>query len=486
NLSTAQAMQRAREVGVRKVMGADRGQLFAQFLGESALVFVIALGLAIGLMYALMPLYNELSGKTMTLNLFRPQTALTLVGALAVTLLLAGIYPTLLLSSFQPLQVMKGKLSAGHSGAAFRRVLVVVQFAISVVLIVGTLVMKGQLQYIREMQLGYDRENVFSFGMRGEMGGRFGSIRNELLKETGVTGVTRAGSNLLAIDGTTSDTHWEGKDPQRMFLIHPMAVDEAFLETFRMPLVAGKGFTGSKADSTHFILNETAVREAGIKDPVGKRFKLWDTEGTIIGVVRDFHFTSIRQKIEPAIFFYRPDWCWNVYVKTTGQDAPKAIAVAEKLWKTFNPAYPFEYHFMDDSYDRMYRADQRTGTLFDCFAAVAILISCLGLFGLATHTAQRRVKEIGIRKVLGASVANLVALLSKDFLRLVLAAFVLAVPVAWYAMDRWLQNFAYRISVGWWVFAMAGAAAVTIALLTVSFQSIKAALANPVQSLRSE
>ncbi len=486
NLSTAQAMQRAREVGVRKVIGADRSQLFVQFIGESALVFVIALVLAIGIMYALMPLYNELSGKTMTLNLFQPQTALTLVGALGVTLLLAGIYPTLLLSSFQPLQVMKGKLAAGHSGAAFRRVLVVVQFAVSVVLIVGTLVMKGQLQYIREKQLGYDKENVFSFGMRGEMNQRFESIRNELLKETGVTGVTRAGSNLLEIGNTTGDTDWDGKDPGRMFMIHPMAVDEAFLGTFRMPLAAGKGFSGTKADSTHFVLNETAVREAGLRDPVGKRFKLWNTEGTIIGVVRDFHFSSMRQKIEPAIFFYRPDWCWNVYVKTTGQDAPKAIATAEKLWKTFNPAYPFEYQFMDDSYDRMYRADQRTGTLFDCFAAVAILISCLGLFGLATHTAQRRVKEIGIRKVLGASVTHLVALLSKDFLRLVLAAFVLAVPVAWYVMDRWLQNFVYRISVGWWVFAIAGAAAVAIALLTVSYQSIKAALANPVKSLRSE
>jgi putative ABC transport system permease protein len=486
NLSTAQAMQRAREVGVRKVIGANRGQLFAQFLGESALVFVIALVLAIGIMHALMPLYNELSGKTMTLNLFRPQTALTLVGALGVTLLLAGIYPTLLLSSFQPLQVMKGKLSAGHSGASFRRVLVVLQFAVSVVLIVGTLVMKGQLQYIREKQLGYDRENVFSFGMRGEMGGRFESIRNELLRQTGVMGVTRAGGNLLEIDNTTSDTDWDGKDAQHMVMIHPMAVDEALLETFRMPLAAGKGFTGSKADSTHFILNETAVRETGIKDPVGKRFKLWDTEGTIIGVVRDFHFTSMRQKIEPAVFFYQPEWCWNVYVKTTGRDAPKAIAAAEKLWKTFNPAYPFEYHFMDDSYDRMYRADQRTGTLFDCFAAVAILISCLGLFGLATHTAQRRVKEIGIRKVLGASAADLVALLSKEFIRLVAIAFLLASPVAWYAMNQWLQKFAYREEIAWWIFVLAGGLAVLIAVLTVGLQSVKAALANPVKSLRSE
>jgi len=265
-----------------------------------------------------------------------------------------------------------------------------------------------------------------------------------------------------------------------------MAIDKDFIPFFKMQMKEGNGFTGAVADSVHFILNETAVKTARIKNPIGKRFKLWETEGTIIGVVKDFHFASMREKIEPAVFYYRPDSYGRLYVKTNGRDAPKAIAALEKVWKKYNADFPFNYTFLDEAFNNLYKSDQRQGLLFNIFAAIAILISCLGLFGLAAYTAQVRTREIGVRKVLGASVAGIIRLLAVDFIRLVFVAIVIAVPVAWYVMNKWLQDFAYKVNIGWTVFFIAGVSAVLIAILTISFQSIKAALANPVKSLRTE
>jgi putative ABC transport system permease protein len=253
-----------------------------------------------------------------------------------------------------------------------------------------------------------------------------------------------------------------------------------------LKFAAGTTFKGEKADSAHYILNETAVREAGIKDPIGKRFSLHSTKGIIIGVIKDFHFASLKKKIEPAIFTYQPENDWMMFVKTTGRDAPHAINAAQQAWKKYNPGFPFEYHFLDELYDNMYKTDQRSGTLFSIFAGIAILISCLGLFGLATYTAQVKVKEIGIRKVLGASVAHITAMLSKDFLILVVTSLIIASPMAWYFMNKWLQDYVYRTHIEWWMFALAGIAALLIAFVTISYQAIKAALANPVKSLRSE
>ncbi|WP_295798789.1 FtsX-like permease family protein [Mucilaginibacter sp.] len=268
-------------------------------------------------------------------------------------------------------------------------------------------------------------------------------------------------------------------------MIHPMAIDQDFIKFFKLKLDAGASFTGIKPDSAHYILNETAVRDAGIKNPIGKRFKLWGTDGVIIGVLKDFHFASLKQKIEPFIFHYQPH-TWQLLVKTTGKNAPKALKTVENTWKRYNPNFPFTYTFLDQTYDSLYKSDQRTGTLFNVFAGIAILISCLGLFGLATYTAQVKVKEIGIRKVLGASIANITTMLSRDFLTLIVLAILIASPIAWYAMNKWLQDFVYRAPIQWWIFAVAGIAAILIALITISYQSIKAALANPVKSLRSE
>ena len=317
------------------------------------------------------------------------------------------------------------------------------------------------------------------------MHNHFDAARNELLKQPGILGVASSNNNIVGVNSTTGDTWWDGKEENRSFLIHPNSIDEHFIPLLKMKIFEGNNFTGSKSDSAHFILNETAVKQAGIKDPIGKNFTLWQTKGTIIGVVKDFNYASLKQSIEPSIFYYQPP-NWRIYIKTTGKDAAKAIAAASNVWKKYTPDFPFEYSFLDENFSKLYQSDQRTGSLFSVFAAVAIAISCLGLFGLATYTAQVKTKEIGIRKVLGASIANITSLLAKEFIQLILIAFLIASPIAWLAMNKWLQDFVYRINISWWIFFAGGILSILIALLTVSFQAIKAALANPVKSLRTE
>jgi len=484
NLSTARAMLRSKEVSVRKIIGAARAQLFIQFIMETVLFFFISLILAFGLIAVLMPFYNDISAKQMHFNLLNGDVWKVVGFTVFITLIASSIYPALLLSSFKPINALKGKLSLGVGNAVFRKVLVVCQFVFSIGLIIGTLIINRQLDYIQSKELGYDKSFVFSVPMR-DMQSHYVAAKGELLNQPGILGVTTADNSIVSQGSTTSDTEWDGKEKDRSFLIHPMGIDEGFIPLFKLKFASGVNFTGAKADSAHFILNETAVRDAGIKNPVGKRFKLHQTNGIIIGVVKDFHFASLKQKIEPFIFNYQPS-TWQIFVKTTGKDAPKAIKAVQTIWSRYNPNFPFDYTFLDQTYDKLYKSDERTGTLFSVFAMIAIMISCLGLFGLATYTAQVRVKEIGIRKVLGATVTNITAMLSKDFIMLVVLAIVIATPIAWYAMNKWLQVFVYRATIEWWIFALAGLTAILIALITISFQSIRAALANPVKSLRSE
>ncbi|HTK20774.1 MAG TPA: ABC transporter permease [Mucilaginibacter sp.] len=485
NLSTARAMLRSKEVSVRKIIGAERRQLFAQFIIETILFFAIAVMLSLAAVKLLMPVYNTISGKEMQFNLLDRNVwkviSLTILGSLAAS----SIYPALLLSSFKPINALKGKLSLGIGNVLFRKGLVVSQFIFSIVLIIGTLIINQQLKYIREKDLGYDKSHVFGLGMGG-IYGHYDAVRTELLSKPGVVDVTRAGDNIVNIDNNTGDTDWDGKESKRSFLIHPLNIDQTYINFFKLKMIAGVPFTGSKADSAHYILNEAAVEEAGIKDPVGKRFKLHDTWGTIIGVVKNFNFASLRQKIEPAILCYAPQNCGTIFIKTTGKDAPGAIKAAEAAYKSYNPVIPYSYEFLDAEYDALYKSDERAGNLFSTFAGIAIFISCLGLLGLATYTAQVKIKEIGIRKVLGASVTNITTMLSKDFLGLVLISLLVASPVAWYLMTKWLQNYTYRTSISWWEFALAGTATILIAFATISYQAIKAALMNPVKTLRSE
>jgi putative ABC transport system permease protein len=485
NLSTARSILRSKEVSVRKIIGAARKQLFVQFIVESLLLFLVASAAAFLIIYVLLPLYNQLAGKHLVFGLGNKDVWVVVASALLGTLALASVYPALQLSSFKPIQALRGKLSVGIGNTFLRKTLVVTQFIFSVSLIIATIVISRQLQYVRQKDLGFDKEHVFAFTLKDEMHKHFEAFRNELLKQPGVLGVASINGTVAGVNGTTSDTYWEGKEPNRTFLIHPNAIDKDLIPLLKMKIVAGSNFIGSPADSAHVILNETAVKQAGIKDPIGKSFTLWQTKGTIIGVVKDFNYASLKKPIEPAIFYYNPE-CWGIYVKTTTKDASKAIAGATKIWKQYSSEFPFDYSFLEDDFNQMYKNDQRLGTLFNLFALVAILISCLGLFGLATYTANVKTKEIGIRKVLGASVMSITRLLASEFVLLVLVAFVIASPITWFAMNKWLQDFAYRIGISWWMFLITALGAMLIALFTVGFQAIRAAIANPVKSLRTE
>jgi putative ABC transport system permease protein len=485
NLSTARSLLRSREVSMRKIVGAARMQLFTQFLVETVLMFSLSTLFAIMLMYVLVPVFNQISGKKLVLE-FADYRIWRIIGlTIFGTLVASSIYPAMLLSSFEPLKSLKGKVSGRISEAVFRKVLVVIQFAVSVVLIAGTFIISNQLKYIRSKALGYDKSHVFSFYMR-DMGQHFQAAKADLLSQPGISAVTRSNTNVVHIGGQTGNNDWDGKEAGETMMLRFLSVDKTFIPFFKMELTEGANFTDAVSDSLHFILNETAVKAARIKDPVGKRFKLWNKSGTIIGVVKDFHFASMRQKIEPAVFLYDPGNMNRIYIKTTGNDAEKAIETAKKTFKGYNADFPFQYDFLDDTFNELYKSEQQTGVLFNIFASIAILISCMGLFALAAYTAQVRTREIGVRKVLGSSLTGIVQLLAKDFIKQVVIGIVIAVPVAWYAMDRWLQDFAYKIDIQCWVFALSGFLAITVALLTVSFQSIKAALADPVKSLRSE
>jgi putative ABC transport system permease protein len=487
NLSTARSILRAKEVSMRKIIGASKMQLFMQFIVETALLFLMASAIAITCMYLLLPTFNEFAGKQLSLSITNYSIWECIGAALFATLAASSIYPALLLSSFEPLKALKGKITASISNAGFRRTLVVVQFTVSIILIIGTLIIGNQLKYIRNKNLGYDKENTLSFQLRYDMVNHYDAMRADLLKQPGVLAVSRAGDNIVNNDDWTGDNDWEGKPATSNLLFHPFVTDQSFIPFFKMKMATGSNFSGNPSDSTHYIINEAAAKAMDLKDPVGKRMRIWKTKGTIIGVVKDFHFVSLRQKIEPTVFIYNTKEAGRIYIKTTGRDAPNAIAAAQKVWKQFNTQQiPINYAFLDDDYNKLYNTEQHTASLFNLFSAITITLSCLGLFGLATYTAQVKTREIGIRKVFGASVVRIVALLATEFMLLVIIALVIATPIAWYAMNKWLLDFAYRVNIQWGLFALAGVAAIVIAFVTISVQSVKAAIANPIKSLRNE
>lgn len=486
NLSTARSLLRAKEVSLRKIVGAGRRQLFIQFVAETALLFALAAALAMAIIPLLMPYFNTLAGKELRFDLANPQLWVLTGGTILGTLLVSSIYPAILLSGFDPLKALKGKVAARINDKLFRRVLVVTQFAFSVILIVGTLVVNRQLRFMRDKNLGYDKEQVFTTTMRN-MFKHYDAVKANLLNNPAVQDVTRTSAgSIIDISNQTGNNDFEGKAPNQTLFLSTMAVDQNFISFFKMQLKEGTGFTGTGADSARFLLNETAVKQMKLKDPIGKPLRLWDTKGVIAGVVKDFHFTSMKKQIEPAVFYYNPNELYRVYVRAKGNEVSQSLAALETEWKRYNPQFAYNYAFLNDGFEHLYRSEMRVGRLFNIFSIIAIIISCLGLLGLAAYTAQVRTREIGVRKVLGASVPGIVRLLATDFIRLVLIAILLAIPVAWFAMDRWLQDFAYRTSLSAGTFILAGVLAIGIALLTISIQSIRAALANPVRSLRSE
>ena len=481
NLTTARATRRSKEIGIRKVVGAGSQQLAIQLLVESLLTLSLSIILSIGLLQGILPFYTGISGKSGHFSLFDPYTWQILLGALTFCIILAGIYPAILISGFNPINALKGR-SSQASGALIRKSLVVAQFALATMLIVSTLVIGSQMRFIRDRNPGFDRKHTFTFDGR-----KFTQqIKQALSRESSVLGVSTSTDTPVNVLTGTISTDWDGKSKNRTLIMAQLSVDKDFISNFKLKLLNGQSFKGTRIDSTSFILNETAVKQTGIKDPIGKRFMLDGTEGIIIGIVKDFNITSIREPIMPLVIYSHPNQHYRIHVHTTTELAPIALAKAEQLWKQYMPAYPFEYSFLDTDYNSLYRSEQQTGQLFNFFACVAMVISCLGLLGLSSFTIEQRTKEIGIRKVLGATVLNITTLLSKDFMRLVVIAIVLASPIAWFAMNHWLKDFAYKVEIHWWIFLLAGLTAMITALLTICFQSFKAAIVNPVQSIKAE
>ncbi|MDE3182974.1 MAG: ABC transporter permease [Bacteroidota bacterium] len=487
NLSTARSIIRLKEVSIKKIIGAKRAQLFLQFVSETLLTFVLAFAIATALIILLKPIYDKITGEQLSFSLFNFSSLKMVLIALFGTLLISSIYPALLLSSFKPLGVIRDKSFLGIKTSSFRKTLVVLQFAISFILLVGTIVMAKQMAYIRNKDLGYDKSYVFTVSFPGDVVKYSEAIETELSKQSSVSNVAFSDSKDIAnITKVNGDITWQGKPDNTMLMAWHICVDKNFIPTMKLHFIEGGNFTGMPSDDHKYILNETAVKAMGLKPPyVGTKIGYLKVDGEIAGVIKDFNFKSLKDPIAPLVI--RSNGFKNIlYVRTTGAQAEQAIAAVEKEYKKYADKMPFSYDFLDKSFESHYLAQQRTGSLFTTFAAIAIFISCLGLFGLATYTAQVKTKEIGIRKVLGASVSSIVTMLSKDFAQLVLIASVIAFPVAWWAMNKWLQSFAYRIHISWWIFVIAGLIAFTIALITVSFQAIKAAIANPVKSLRNE
>jgi putative ABC transport system permease protein len=491
NLATARSLRRAREIGVRKVVGAGKRQLVGQFISESLFVSFLAMCLSIVIVLLLLPAFNTLTDKHLAINLADSSFLLLILILTLITGIVSGSYPALFMSSLKPIVVLKGLLKFKPGATYFRKGLVVFQFALSIILILGMIVIYRQIDYIHNKNLGFGKEDLLYMPLEGELQKNFMTFKQELLKQPGILSVSSAQSNPLEVGSSTQGVRWPGKDTTKLILFSNNPITYDYIKTMGIELIGGRDFSPDYSlDTNNYLINEASARKIGYKDPVGKELTMWGDKGTIIGVMKDYHHNSLHVPIEPLILrLFKKSWnsYWgNVIIKTEAGKTKQAIANMEKVFKKFNPGFPFKYYFTDDEIANRYKAEQTVSKLSRYFAFLAIFISCLGLFGLVTFTAEQRIKEIGIRKVLGASVPGIVRMLSKDFLILVLIASLIAFPVAWWAMNKWLGDFAYRVDIGWWVFVVAGVVALVIALLTVSFQAIKAAIANPVKSLRTE
>ncbi|OKS87615.1 ABC transporter permease [Mucilaginibacter polytrichastri] len=488
NLTTARSVKRAREIGVRKVVGALRGSLIKQFIGESLMLTAVAVIFALLLVTLLMPLFNSITMKQIALPFSQPLFWLNLVAITLITGVIAGSYPALFLSSFSPVKVLKGTLKLDWGAVMFRKGLVVFQFALSIVLIIGTIVISRQIDYIQSKNLGFNRENLLYINIDGNLTTQYSVFKTEALKMPGIQAISRITSDPSNIQSSTGGVIWNGKDPNINIEFSQAAVGYDFIHTMKLKMAAGRDFSKDfGTDSVGYIINETALKRIGYKSPIGQPLTFWGKKGTIVGIVKDFHFNSVHEQIQPLVIrLEEQNQYGSILVRTQPGKTKQALASLESLSKKLNPNFKFSYNFSDDEYKKLYLSEQVIGKLSNVFAGLAIFISCLGLLGLAMFTAEQRFKEIGIRKVLGASIASLFTLLSGEFLVLVVISIIIASPLAWYGMDKWLANFAYHTPIQWWMFALSAVIALLITLLTVSFQAVKAALINPVKSLRSE
>jgi putative ABC transport system permease protein len=488
NLTTARSVKRAREIGVRKVLGSPRKLLIRQFIGEAVLLAFISMIGAIVLTAITLPAFNHLTGKDIVIPYRQINFWFSIVGLTLLTGFFSGSYPAFFLSAFNPIQVLKGTLKSGPRAAIFRKGLVIFQFVLSIVLIISTILISRQIHFVQTANIGYNRENLLYIPIEGTLLSKLDVFKTEALKIKGVANLTELTEAPTEMNNGTLSIGWQGKDPnEHVRFIHD-AIGPDFMKTMDLQMVSGRSFPSDGVyDSLGVIINETAAALMGYQDPVGKPVFSGSSRSQIIGVVRDFHFKSLHEPIEPLVLFMgKGDYYSSIIIRTRAGQTKTALANLEKLCRQLNPAFPFSYKFSDDEYSKLYKSDEVIGSLSVIFAILAIIISCLGLLGLSIFTAAQRVKEIGIRKVLGASIVSLFTLLSKEFLLLVGIAFAIAAPLGWWAMDHWLRNFSYRAGMPWWVFGISGVLAIFIALVTICVQALHSANVNPVNSLRSE
>jgi putative ABC transport system permease protein len=498
NLTTARASLRAKEIGIRKIVGAGKTSLFSQFLFESLAVSLLSLAVTLLLTQLSLPLFRHLTDTNIREPFTNPDTWKIIGSTLLTATVLNGVYPALLLSSFRPLNVLKGAINLKFKDISLRKGLVVLQFTFSIVLVASTIIIQRQLQYIQHTNPGYDRSQLFTFHIPWQ--NMFGKtedqtranatgIKQRLLTNPSIAAVSFAGGSIVGMDNSNEGSaNWDGKDPNFVPVVFQFGADENFKKITGLEMQQGRWFDlGQPTDQHNFILNETAIERFNIRRPViGQNFYFQGDTGRIIGIVKDFHYASMHAPIAPFVILDRPSWQLTAYIKTVPGKTTEALAAAHTIWSQLVPDKPFDYTFLDESFDNLYKTDSRTSSLILIFSVIAILISCLGLLGLAAFTARQRVKEIGIRKVLGATVTNILTLLSRDFIRLVLVSILIATPLSWWAMHSWLQDFAYHIPLSPWVFIAAGLLAIAIAALTIATQSIRAATSNPIKNLRTE
>ncbi len=488
NLSTARSEKRAREVGIRKTVGSLRYQLIGQFLSESILVSFIAFLFAICFVQILLPFFNGLADKQMSMPWSNIYFWIITLAFTIFTGIVSGSYPAFYLSGFQPIKVLKGTFRAGRFSSLPRKVLVVVQFTVSIALIIGTIIVFRQIQFAKNRPVGYSRDGLITVDMNTpDLYGHYDAIRSDLLATGVVENMAESSSPPTGVHSNQIGFDWEGKDPNTLPLFGTIGTTQDFGRTIGWQIKDGRDFSKNFADSTSMILNESAVKLTGLKNIVGKNIKFNDKQYSVVGVIKDMVMNSPYEPVQPTVFLMNPDWVGLIVIRIKPSvGVHEALAKIETVFKKFNPGAPFDYKFTDEEYAKKFSDEERIGNLSTFFAVLAIFISCLGLFGLASFVAEQRTKEIGIRKVLGASVFTVWRLLSKDFLLLVIISCFIAVPIAWYYLYHWLEKYQYRTEISWWVFVIACAGAAVITILTISFQAIKAAVANPVKSLRTE
>lgn len=485
NLSTARSTKRALEVSVRKIHGAKRSQLIRQFIGESFLMTLISYLIAILLVELAIPYFNQFTGKEVSVDYSNPSFTIGIINLILFTGFISGVYPALFLSSYNPIQILKKDIKAGP--VAFRSILVTIQFLTAVILIICTIVVYQQLTFIRNANLGMDKEFILYSRVKGNLYREYPAFREELKKYPGIKNITCC-SNLLTYNvASTGGIDWEGKSEEKKVLIHRYVVDHDFIPTFGIEMSTGRNFSPEHpSDSAGYILNKAAIRQMGLTDPVGKRFSLWGRDGNIIGVMNDFHYKSLHKEVEPLCMYLRDRAFGYIYIKISGQDVPGTITQIEKVWNRFNSYYPVDFKFLDVEYDKLYEFERKLRSLSTLFAILAIFLSCLGLFGLSLFMTERRTREIGIRKAMGADNREILYLFSRNVLKLILISNLVGWPISWLYMKNWLSQFAYKTDINLWIFPATAGLVLAIAIISVYYQSLRAANVNPAVSLKYE